>query len=380
MGKLTPQQILEISREKFRKAVAQSKPLMCWFSATEECDLHCKFCFADSRKKLPDELSTQEVFRLLDNIAEAGTVNMSLGGGEPTLRRDLLDIVRYATREKRMMVALNSHGQHIDRKLARQLKWAGITQVKVSTDGLKESHEWNRGPGTWDKCISALKACRDENIQSVIFICTVSQVNMEEVPRMTRMCMDMGIDIALVQLLPLGRGKAFRDLMLTREQTEKWQKELFELQKVYGWTRIQFENRYQMPDDEQCMGICLDSERPCGFYDYSVGCISGIWQYCIGATGKVVVGDVICPELEIGDLRTQKLSDIWQNSRLTTLLRNRDNLKGKCGECEYRYLCGGCRRTAYAMTGDILAEDPQCWRKPALARAADSLLGAETQP
>ena len=98
-----------------------------------------------------------------------------------------------------------------------------------------------------------------------------------------------------------------------------------------------------------------------------VGCITGIWLYCISASGKVVVGDVITPELEIGDLREQSLREIWYNSELANLLRDRDKLKGKCGRCQYRFVCGGCRRTAYRMTGDIMAADPRCWYRPALA-------------
>lgn len=378
-GELSPQDIIRITREKYKKAVAQSQPLMCWFSVTEECDLHCKFCFADSRKPLPDELSTTEVLQMLNNITEAGTQNISLGGGEPTLRKDLLDIVYYAAICKKMLVALNTHGQHLERSYVRALARAGLRQVKVSTDGLKDSHEWNRGPGTFEKCIQALQFCKEEDIPSVIFIATISQLNYEEVPQMIKLCMDMGIDIALVQLLPLGRGKSWKHLMLTREQTEQWQRYMFEQQKVYGWTRIQFENRYIIPEDQTAMHICLDPCQPCGFFDYSVGCVTGIWSYCINASGKVVIGDVLCPELEIGDLRKESLREMWHNARLLALIRDRDNLKGKCGKCEYRYLCGGCRRMAFSTTGDLMAADPQCWRKPTVAKMAATLLADESK-
>ena len=363
---LSPKDFLNITREKFRKMVREAKPLTCWYSITEECDLHCKFCFADSTKPWPDELTTQEIYALLDNIAEAGTQAIVFGGGEPTLREDLVEVMHYAARYKNMFVALNTHGQWLDRKYVTRLVNAGVSQVKVSVDGLKESHDWNRGEGTFDKCIQALKNCVDAGIKSVIWIATISQMNYDEIPQMVKMAMDLGVDICMVQLFPGGRWKGKTDLMLTREQVRDWQRYMVEQQNIYGWTRIQFEDRYQICEDCHALKVAADPYRIGDFTDTPAGCISGIWQYIINASGKVVIGDIVTPELEIGDLRQEKLSKIWRYSDLANLLRDRDKLKGKCGRCELRFVCGGCRRMAYSLTGDIMAPDPQCWYKPRL--------------
>jgi len=363
---LSPKDFLNITREKFRKMVREAKPLTCWYSITEECDLHCKFCFADSTKPWPDELTTQEIYALLDNIAEAGTQAIVFGGGEPTLREDLVEVMHYAARYKNMFVALNTHGQWLDRKYVTRLVNAGVSQVKVSVDGLKESHDWNRGEGTFDKCIQALKNCVDAGIKSVIWIATISQMNYDEIPQMVKMAMDLGVDICMVQLFPGGRWKGKTDLMLTREQVRDWQRYMVEQQNIYGWTRIQFEDRYQICEDCYALKVAADPSRVGDFTDTPAGCISGIWQYIINASGKVVIGDIVTPELEIGDLRQEKLSKIWRYSDLANLLRDRDKLKGRCGRCELRFVCGGCRRMAYSLTGDIMAPDPQCWYKPRL--------------
>ena len=363
---LSPKDFLNITREKFRKMVREAKPLTCWYSITEECDLHCKFCFADSTKPWPDELTTQEIYALLDNIAEAGTQAIVFGGGEPTLREDLVEVMHYAARYKNMFVALNTHGQWLDRKYVTRLVNAGVSQVKVSVDGLKESHDWNRGEGTFDKCIQALKNCVDAGIKSVIWIATISQMNYDEIPQMVKMAMDLGVDICMVQLFPGGRWKGKTDLMLTREQVRDWQRYMVEQQNIYGWTRIQFEDRYQICEDCHALKVAADPYRIGDFTDTPAGCISGIWQYIINASGKVVIGDIVTPELEIGDLRQEKLSKIWRYSDLANLLRDRDKLKGRCGRCELRFVCGGCRRMAYSLTGDIMAPDPQCWYKPRL--------------
>jgi len=152
----------------------------------------------------------------------------------------------------------------------------------------------------------------------------------------------------MVQLFPGGRWKGKTDLMLTREQVRDWQRYMVEQQNVYGWTRIQFEDRYQICEDCYALKVAADPSRIGDFTDTPAGCISGIWQYIINASGKVVIGDIVTPELEIGDLRKQKLSDIWHSSELANRLRDRDKLKGRCGRCELRFVCGGCRRMSYS--------------------------------
>jgi radical SAM protein with 4Fe4S-binding SPASM domain len=125
-----------------------------------------------------------------------------------------------------------------------------------------------------------------------------------------------------------------------------------------------FEDRYQICEDERALKVAINPSKTGNFFDSPVGCITGIWQYLIGADGKVYVGDVMAPELAIGNVNEKELSEIWQNSELIQLLKDRDKLKGKCGECELRFVCGGCRRMAFGLTGDILAPDPKCWHQP----------------
>lgn len=370
-GGLSPEEFLNVTRHKFKKMVKDAKPLMCWFSLTEGCNLHCKYCFADSSKPLENELTTKDIYRILDNIVQAGTQAVVFGGGEPTLREDLLQIAKYASKNLDLFVALNTHGQLLaDKSYVKALARAGFTQIKISVDGLEESHDWNRGSGTFEKCIQALKNCAEEGIPSIWLLATISQVNYEEVPQLIKLGLDLGVDVGMVQLLPIGKGVGRKDLMLTREQTREWQRFMFEQQKIHGVTKVQFEDRYQICEDEFALSVAADPYKQARtFFDTPAGCITGIWQYIITAEGKVVIGDVVAPELEIGDLMEQKLSEIWQNSELANLLRDRDKLKGKCGRCELRFVCGGCKRMAYSLTGDIMAADPQCWYKPSLVLA-----------
>jgi len=194
----------------------------------------------------------------------------------------------------------------------------------------------------------------------VVLILTLSCLNYDDLEEVVDLSMGLGVDFTMVEFLPLGKAAEKKEWTLSKEQLEKAQRYLFDAQKRHGWERVAFENRYIVGDDEHCKSVCMDPNRAANFYDFCVGCISGLYSYCILATGKVVAGDIMT--LEVGDLRTERMKDIWRNAEVFQTLRNRENLKGKCGKCEYRYVCGGCRRRAYAYTGDLMAADPGCWR------------------
>jgi len=356
---------VEITREKFYRAIAECKPLFAWFSLTDACNLDCKQCFINAKYYPPDspelphhELSTEEVFSIIDNIAEAGTEIVMFAGGEPTLRKDLVSIVNYAS--SRMTVAMNSNGYLLDKRLCWDLAGAGLSQVKISVDGMEKSHDWNRGEGSFQKAMDALRNLVKTGIPTVMLIMTLTSLNYDELEKMVDLSMEMGVDFTMVEFLPLGRASEGKEWALSKEQVEKAQRYLMEAQKRYGWQRVAFENRYIVAEDEYCKKICSDPNEPCGFYDFCVGCITSIYSYSITSSGKVAAGDVMT--MEVGDLKKERLKDIWKNSEIFKAIRNRENLKGKCGKCQYRYICGGCRRRAYAYTGDIMAADPGCWR------------------
>jgi radical SAM protein with 4Fe4S-binding SPASM domain len=360
----------KITREKFYRAIKEeAKPLLAWFSLTDDCNLRCRYCFADAHfcqcnleqapERKNDPLSTKDVYAILDNVAEAGTIAIQFAGGEPTIRDDLADLIWYATEMKGMFIALNTNGTLLDDWSIKRLAVAGLGQVKVSVDGLKESHDWNRGKGTFEKAINTLKGFKAAGVPSVILIMTLSKINYHELPEMIALCKDLGVQFTMVEFLPLGHAHGKRDWVLTKEQRKETQRYLFTLQKKEGLTNIIFENRYIVSEQEETKKLLVEPCARCGFFDFGVGCISGIYNYMITASGKVATGDML--HLEIGDLKKQSLKEIWENAEMLKLLRNRENLKGKCGRCTYKYVCGGCRRAAYIFTGDLMGPDPYCW-------------------
>ena len=370
IGGIEETKFLNITKKKYYSAVNQAKPMFAWFSLTEDCNLACRFCFADAhlcskkekdaQKKSSKDLSTEQIFQILDNVSKAGTTAIQLAGGEPLLRSDLTDIVSYAVK-KNIYVALNTNGSLVNDTTATSLVRAGLSQVKVSIDGLKTNHEWNRGKDTFDKAVNALRSFRNSGLNSVYLIMTLSSVNFDDLVPLLNLTKKLRVNFIMVEFLPVGHSIGKHKWTLTTEQRREAQHILYEEQKKRGLDKIQFENRYIISEQELTKKMLADPDRPADFFNFGVGCISGIYSYMITSEGKVATGCLIDQEIENSNLLERSLTDIWATGKLFKKLRNRENLKGKCGRCVYRYVCGGCRRSAFIQTGDFMQSDPNCW-------------------
>lgn len=370
IGGIGRKNFLDITKNKYYRAVSQAKPMFAWFSLTEDCNLACRFCFADaqlcskknkSAQKKPDKnLSTEQIFKILDNVSKAGTTAIQFAGGEPLLRPDLTDIVSYAAK-KNIYVALNTNGTLIDEQSVSSLIRAGLSQVKVSIDGLKTNHEWNRGKNTFDKAVNALRLFRNHGLGSVYLIMTLSSVNFDDLVPLLNLTKELRVQFIMVEFLPVGHSIGKHKWSLSTEQRREAQHILYEEQKKRGLDKIQFENRYIISEQELTKKMLADPERPSDFFNFGVGCISGIYSYMITSEGRVATGCLIHQEIENSNLLKRSLTKIWTEGELFKKLRNRENLQGKCGKCVYRYVCGGCRRSAFIQTGDFMQSDPNCW-------------------
>jgi radical SAM protein with 4Fe4S-binding SPASM domain len=165
----------------------------------------------------------------------------------------------------------------------------------------------------------------------------------------------------MVEFLPVGHSEGLIKWGLSKEQRRKAQRLLLKYQKERGMDDIQFENRYIVSEQENTKILLANPHSDCDFYNFGVGCISGIYSYMITAQGRVATGCLIQEEVGNSNLLKRSLRDIWNEGKLFQKLRNRENLKGKCGQCVYRYVCGGCRRSAFIQTGDFMGPDPNCW-------------------
>ena len=363
---ISDEDFVTITREKYYRAVESAKPLAAWFSLTEDCNLHCRYCFTDARLRVKKptngkkELSTKQIFAILDNVSEAGTVAIQFAGGEPLLREDLVEIISYAVK-KNIYTALNTNGTLIREDIVRKLALVGLSQVKVSIDGLRENHDWNRGKGVFDKAVDALNLFRDYKIPAVYLIMTLSSVNYGDLVPLLDMTKELGVRFIMVEFLPVGHSLGKHKWELSKDQRREAQRLLWDRQKKRGLSNIQYENRYIVSEQEETKRLLADPYSQGDFNNFGVGCISGIYSYMITAKGRVATGCLIQHEVANGDLLKRSLKDIWSDGDLFRKLRDREKLKGRCGKCTYRYVCGGCRRSAYIHTGDLMGPDPNCW-------------------
>ncbi len=351
---------LEKTKKKYYEAVKRPLPLIAGLSVTQACNLRCKLCGAAAGEPAKGELTTKEARIVIDNLAEAEVMHLSFGGGEPLVRDDILELASYASGRFRS-IGIVSNGYLIDENLAKKIAAAGVKQMMISIDGLDPvTHDFNRGEGSYDRALAAVKYLKLAGI-TVRISFTISMANYSQLSDIIDKTKKLDSTLHVQEFFPGGRGKGMENLALTRRNRRDMQRLLFKKQADLGVSSIGFENRYIISEDKGSQKICTNADLGSGFYDFCVGCFTGIYSLFVSSTGELR----LCGrygEGKLGNLKETPLSHIWQTSKILKDIRNRENLEGRCGKCNYRYICGGCRKNAYFLKNNILEEDPLCWR------------------
>lgn len=348
------------------------------WNLTRRCNLRCSHCYisAGPDADAAGELTTDECRRVIDELLAVNPAPMLiLSGGEPLLRDDLHEIAAHASRGGATVV-VGTNGTLLSDERITQLMQAGVTGVAVSVDSLRpEYHDrFRHKRDALADTTAALERLRQHRLDFIIQT-TATRGNAREVPAMIAWAAEQGaVSFNLYFLVPTGRGEQLTDLDATEYETLLGK--LAEAERTY---------RGAMMVRSKCAPHFIRrvyEETPDSpLLDYQTRCPCGI-QYCrITPEGTLTP----CPYLPTvaGDLRRQSFGEIWRESELFGDLRKRE-LGGKCGICEYRMICGGCRARAYAETGDYLAEDPSCAYQPTgdrpLIARRDVTYGATVAP
>ncbi|MDY6857557.1 MAG: radical SAM protein [Thermodesulfobacteriota bacterium] len=356
----SPADIQEFTWDKYqRKVSVLNRPVVIAWGLTKACDLKCIHCGVEAGKPVRDELSTEDALKAIDNMAEAGTKHLLLAGGEPLLREDIFTLAEYAS--KRVSVGINTNGFSLNRSTAKRLRDCGVNQMRISLDGAKpKTHDRIRGNGSFEKAVSAIETCITLGFPDVGIEATIFSLNYDELPDMVKLSCDLGVGVFEAgDLAPVGRAKKLAHLCLSKEQRKEMLRFLAEIQETLPTLIITSELPHIFIVNKNMQNTCIDPYSK----DVSLGCGAGIVGAGLTVDGKIVP----CPlglQVEIGDIKRDRLKDIWVNSPFLKRLQSRE-VTGKCGRCEYQYACGGCRGAA-AMAGDFMGEDPGCWYEPAL--------------
>lgn len=346
------------------------------WNLTRRCNLACAHCYisAGSWHAASDELTTAECHRIMDEIlavhrergtSEAGAPDsptaadpapmLILSGGEPLLRDDLEEIAAHAS-DGGATVVVGTNGTRLTDERIASLQAAGVTGVALSIDSLAPRYHdrFRHGQGALEDTLAAVDRLRARHLDFVVQT-TLTRGNRRELERLVAWAAEAGaVSFNLYFLVETGRGAGMRGLR--PEENDAVLRDLARLQRDYRG-RMLVRSKCQ----PQIMRHVHDVDPASPLLHYETRCPCGV-QYCrITPEGRVTP----CPYLPevAGDLRRQRFHEIWWGSPLFHKLRTGE-LGGKCGRCEYRGLCGGCRARAFADTGDVLAADESCAYEP----------------
>jgi heme b synthase len=341
--------------------------LVAW-EITRNCNLSCVHCRAAATMgPYEGELNTQACLNLLDQIQEVGDPIIILTGGEPLLRPDIFEIARYGTdKGLKMVMALN--GTLLTKDIAKKLVDAGIQRISISLDGsTKISHDRFRGvDGAYEGALRGIKYAKEAGIEFQINT-TITQTNLHEIQDIQNLAVHLGaVAHHIFLLVPTGRGKYIVDQAIDAETYEKTLNWFYDQR---GKTPLQLKatcapHYYRILRQRAKADGGKVTFQTHGLDAVTRGCLGGIGFCFISHQGIVQPCGFL--NLNSGDVTQTPFKDIWYRSEVFLKLRDYDALTGKCGMCEYKKVCGGCRARAYEATGDYMAEEPLCSYTPAV--------------
>jgi heme b synthase len=339
--------------------------MIAW-EVTRRCNLACVHCRASAADEpLEGELSTSECLSLLDEVASWTKPIIILTGGEPLLRDDIYDIARHGTGlGLRMVMAPN--GTLMDEQAVCRMLEAGIKRISISLDGdSSETHDrFRQVEGAFEGALNGIRLAKEAGLEFQINT-TVTRHNLHALPDILDLAAQLGAAAHHIFLLvPTGRGKFIADSAISAEEYEK----------VLNWFYSQ-RNKAPLHLKATCAPhyhrILRQRTKEEGEQiTFETNGLDAVTRGCLGGTSFCFIshrGEVRpCGYLDLccGNVRRDPLQRIWKESEHFLKLRDLSLYKGKCGICEFRRLCGGCRARAFEATGDYLAEEPLCTYQP----------------
>ena len=377
---------------RFMHHDVSERPFIVIWEVTRACQLVCTHCRADAiRARNPFELTTADGCKLLDDLASFGSPRplVVLTGGDPFERPDLPELVAHGTRIGLSMALSPSVTDRLTRSVLVELHEAGAKAVSLSLDGATaETHDCFRGvEGVFVATLEAARTVRDVGLRLQINT-TVTRGNVHELPRMLRHVLDLDAALwSVFFLIPTGRGKLLEPLTAAEvEEVLHWLHDISDLVAVKateaphyrriaiqragvdatGVTKLDdvfplgpLRSRLRTETAELLNGRNPRRRRPRPPIDVN----SGRGFAFVDHVGMVYPSGFL--PTAVGSVRDLSFPEIYRDSELLQQLRDPDALGGRCGQCEFRAVCGGSRSHAYATTGDPLAEDPSCLYQPA---------------
>ena len=343
-------------------------PWRCTFA----CDSSCAHCASAAKPPFPDEVDTAGAMRIVDQIYDFGATFLGINGGEPFLRKDFFQIINYAKRIG-LNVSIITDGHLLDEAAFEKLVKIEAS-VSVSIDGAETTNDAVRGKGSYSKAVAAIrKFSREKLLNCLVYTFAnvdkgMTNVNAEDFTHVLDLAQQYNAKwVVFHGFIPYSSAKASLEANPSPQQYEWAWNKLYDLHleyrgkpeiNVYDPFFARVAKQRGMPDFDNW------------YENFFLGrCFFGKFM-SIAENGDAIpcsFNDVY----RFGNVKDKPLKAIWddlQTSEFFAKVRNKKNIKGKCGVCEYRVICGGCRTAALFFTGDILEADPRCGHVPKALR------------
>ena len=375
-GAVEPSDVLRYNRHSGRlpshllQFSADKKPVVVW-NMTRRCNLKCIHCYSNSADiDYPDELTTEEAKNMIDDLAAFGSPVLLFSGGEPLMRKDLLELAKYAT-DKGMRAVISTNGTLITRDIAAELKKIGLSYVGVSLDGLQPTHDRFRGrKGAFEKAIEGIRNCKEAGIKVGLRF-TVNRHNVADVPAMFDLLRKEKIErMCFYHLVYSGRGSKLREEDLAHEESRR----LLDL--IADQTKAMFDDGLApeiLTVDNHADGPYLylkmkekDPARAAEILELlemNEGNSTGVGIGCVSWDGEVYP-DQFWRNRPLGNVRERPFSEIWtdeKNEFLMKLKEKKKHVTGRCATCVWLSVCGGNFRARAESAGDVWGPDPACY-------------------
>lgn len=354
-----------------RRGTGPVKPVVIW-NLTRRCNLKCRHCYTVSADvDFPGELSHEQAMETLEDLGQFRVPALILSGGEPLDRRDLFQIAERARQLVRVL-ALSTNGTKIHGEVADRVAEVGFDYVGISIDGIGQTNDWFRGvDGAFADALRGVRELKARGVKVGLRF-TLTEGNAHNLPDLLALCDDEGVDkFYLSHLVYAGRGDKNRGEDAERARTRRAMDLLLERawEAVSGGRRLDIVTGNNDADAGYFLQWAEARFEPgviANLRDHLAawgGNSSGLGVANIDFLGRVHP-DTYWSDYTVGNVKTRPFSELWTgDDPMLTLLRTRPRpLKGRCGACRLRDICGGNTRIrALQLTGDPWAEDPACY-------------------
>jgi len=353
---------------------------MLFWETTVRCNLACAHCRRlESNEAGIADLSGPQAEGVIEQLAELGRRQPQMpmlvfSGGEPLCRPDLFDLVGAARREG-IIPALATNGTLIDDDKARQIRAAGIMRVSVSLDGATaEVHDRMRQiPGAFDQAVAGIRHLHGHGVPFQINM-TLTKQNAGQLQEVYDLARSLGaVAVHLFMLVPVGCGEVLAETdMLSPQAYEQIMRQIVALEGRGGMQiKVTCGPHYERVKRELHRGDPGPNPPFAVRHPPSKGCLAGLGVLFVSHRGDVYPCGYL--PIDCGNILERRLVDIWDKNEDLARMRDTELLEGKCGLCDYRRVCGGCRGRAFAATGNYLAEEPFCVYMPPARKRPDPL-------